>query len=58
MNSIEIERAMLKDQHIRARFKGVYPIDKIPINTPLHSLIVVILDPSYKKVVIGLLFII
>ena len=41
--------AMLKDQHIRTKFKGVYPTDKIPINLPLHSLIVVNLDPSYKK---------
>ena len=49
MNSRELEMAMLKDQYIRTKFKGVYPIDKIPLNIPVNSLIIVNLDPSYEK---------
>ena len=48
MNTRDIERSMLKDKEIRIKFKGVYPIDMIPINIPPMSLIVVNLDPSYE----------
>ena len=49
MNSIEIVAAMLKDDDIRSKFKGVYSIDNIPSTISEDSLIIVNLDPSYKK---------
>ena len=49
MNTKDIERAMLKDEFIKQRFIGVYPIDRIPVDLPPKSLIIVNLDPSDKK---------
>ena len=49
MNSIEIEAAMVKDEYIRSKFKGVYSIDNIPSTICTDSLIIVNLDPSYKR---------
>ena len=49
MNSIEIEAAIMKDEYIRSKFKGVYCIDNIPSTISADSLIIVNLDPSYKR---------
>ena len=49
MNSKNIEQAMLKDNFIKQKFIGVYPIDRIPLVLPPKSLTIVNLDPSDKK---------
>ena len=53
MNSVQISNLMLQDPMIRKRFRGVYPLDLIPNDLRIPSIIVVNHDKSGKKEVIG-----
>ena len=49
MNTEEIFNLMKSDKEINKRFMGVYPIDLIPEDLPILSIIVVNRDSSEKK---------
>ena len=49
MNSVQISNLMLQDPMIRKRFRGVYPLDLIPNDLRIPSIIVVNHDKSGKK---------
>ena len=41
MDSQTLSTYMVQDEWIRERFRGVYPIDLIPKNLPIRSVIIV-----------------
>ena len=49
MNTNTIEEIFLMDEEIRKHFLGIYPIDMIPSLIKVGSIVVVNLDPSFKR---------
>ena len=49
MNTEEVFEMMKSDKEINKIFIGVYPIDLVPQDLPVPSIIVVNLDSSEKK---------
>ena len=49
MDSQTLSTYMVQDKWIRERFRGVYPIDLIPKNLPIRSVIIVNQDASNQK---------
>ena len=49
MDSLTLARLMKSYPYINNRFLGVYALDMIPVSVPEKNIIIVNLDPSYKR---------